>query len=134
MCCLIATLFIVIYATYKLFRHHRGQTFIENTHTRHVLITGCDSGFGNELARLLDKQGVPVFAACLTEKGAAELKKKTSSRLRVLQLDVTDQRSIHSGVEFVKRHLPKSSGKYLLVYSGARWEHFEFFFLKILMY
>jgi NADP-dependent 3-hydroxy acid dehydrogenase YdfG len=110
MCCLLLALIGILYVGYKLFQHHRGKTFIVNTHTRHVLITGCDSGFGNELARLLDKQGVPVFAACLTDKGAAELKKKTSSRLRVLQLDVTDQRSIHSGVEFVKRHLPKSSG------------------------
>ncbi|XP_048774972.1 retinol dehydrogenase 16-like [Ostrea edulis] len=115
MFCLLLALAGILYVGYKLFQHQRGKTIIENTNNRHVLITGCDSGFGNELARLLDKRGVPVFAACLTEKGTAELKKHTSSRLRVLQLDVTDQNSIHDSVEFVKRHLPKSSGLWGLV-------------------
>lgn len=116
MFCLLLALAGILYVGYKLFQHQRGKTIIENTNNRHVLITGCDSGFGNELARLLDKRGVPVFAACLTEKGAAELKKHTSSRLRVLQLDVTDQNSIHDSVEFVKRHLPKCSGNPTILY------------------
>ena len=35
---------------------------------RTVLITGCDSGFGNLLAKRLAKNGQKVFAGCLTEK------------------------------------------------------------------
>ncbi|XP_062612744.1 retinol dehydrogenase 16-like [Saccostrea cucullata] len=115
MCCLILALFVVLYVVYKVYEFHKGKTSVENKNNRYVLITGCDSGFGNALARLLDKQGVPVFAACLTEKGGTELKKHTSSRLRVLQLDVTDQKSIRNAVEFVKRHLPKSSGLWGIV-------------------
>ena len=32
-----------------------------------VLITGCDTGFGNLLAKRLANEGVTVFAACLTQ-------------------------------------------------------------------
>jgi len=32
---------------------------------RCVLVTGCDSGFGNELARRLDAYGLTVYAECL---------------------------------------------------------------------
>ncbi|XP_062258047.1 retinol dehydrogenase 1 isoform X1 [Platichthys flesus] len=72
---------------------------------RHVLITGCDSGFGNLLARQLDRKGVHVIAACLTEKGAADLAAAASSRLKTLLLDVTDSESIRRAVEFVSREV-----------------------------
>ncbi|XP_034429828.1 retinol dehydrogenase 1 isoform X1 [Hippoglossus hippoglossus] len=72
---------------------------------KHVLITGCDSGFGNLLARQLDRKGVHVIAACLTEKGAADLAAAASSRLKTLLLDVTDSESIRRAVEFVSREV-----------------------------
>lgn len=111
MCCLLLAFMLVIYIAYKIYEYQKGKTFIEKISNRYVFITGCDSGFGNDLARLLDKQGVPVIAGCMTEKGGADLKKQTSSRLRVLQIDVTDQTSIRNAVESVKRILPKSAGK-----------------------
>lgn len=37
---------------------------------RHVLITGCDTGFGNGLAHRLHQHGFFVFAACLTQEAA----------------------------------------------------------------
>ncbi|XP_063743393.1 retinol dehydrogenase 1 isoform X2 [Eleginops maclovinus] len=63
---------------------------VEGFRQKHVFITGCDSGFGNLLARQLDGKGFLVLAACLTEKGAADLAAATSSRLKTLLLDVTD--------------------------------------------
>lgn len=112
MCCLLlAFILVIIYIAYKIYEYQKGKTFIENISNRYVFITGCDSGFGNGFARLLDKQGVPVIAGCLTEKGGADLKKQTSSRLRVVQIDVTDQTSIRNAVDSVKRILPKSAGK-----------------------
>ncbi|XP_034550258.1 retinol dehydrogenase 1 [Notolabrus celidotus] len=68
---------------------------------KHVFITGCDSGFGNLLARQLDEKGVHVIAACLTERGAADLTAAASPRLKTLLLDVTDSSSIRRAVEFV---------------------------------
>ena len=37
----------------------------ENPQGRAVFITGCDTGFGNDLARRLDELGFKVFAGCL---------------------------------------------------------------------
>lgn len=72
---------------------------------KHVLITGCDSGFGNLLARQLDRSGFCVLAACLTQKGAADLSAVTSARLKSLLLDVTDSGSISRAVQFVGREV-----------------------------
>lgn len=72
---------------------------------KHVFITGCDSGFGNLLARQLDGKGLHVLAACLSEEGAADLAAATSSRLKTLLLDVTDSESIRRGVQFVSREV-----------------------------
>lgn len=49
--------------------------------TRALLITGCNSGFGYELAKDLDAVGLQVFAACLTSEGEANLTKKSSRGL-----------------------------------------------------
>ncbi|KAF3843049.1 hypothetical protein F7725_001898 [Dissostichus mawsoni] len=72
---------------------------------KHVFITGCDSGFGNLLARQLDGKGLHVLAACLSEEGAADLAAATSSRLKTLLLDVTDSESIRRGAQFVSREV-----------------------------
>lgn len=80
----------------------RDSFSVDSLAQRHVLITGCDSGFGNLLARQLDLRGVPVIAGCFTEKGAADLTALASSRLKTLQLNVTDSASIKKAVEAVK--------------------------------
>ncbi|KAM9346837.1 retinol dehydrogenase 1 [Symphorus nematophorus] len=72
---------------------------------KHVFITGCDSGFGNLLARQLDGRGFNIVAACLTEKGAADLAAAASPRLKTLLLDVTDGASIRKAVEFVSKEV-----------------------------
>lgn len=72
---------------------------------KHVFITGCDSGFGNLLARQLDGKGFRVIAACLTGKGAADLAAVASPRLKTLLLNVTDSASIRKAVEFVSEEV-----------------------------
>lgn len=54
------------------------------------MITGCDTGFGNMLAKRLDKDGVKVFAGCLTESGAQKLKSETSDQLVQMLIFVLD--------------------------------------------
>lgn len=78
---------------------------VESFNQKYVLITGCDSGFGNLLARQLDGKGFPVIAACLTEKGAADLTAAASPRLKTLLLNVTDGASVRKAVEFVSREV-----------------------------
>lgn len=72
---------------------------------KYVFITGCDSGFGNLLAKTLDRKGFHVIAACLTEKGAADLAAAASPRLKTLLLNVTDGASIRRAVEFVSKEV-----------------------------
>jgi NAD(P)-dependent dehydrogenase (short-subunit alcohol dehydrogenase family) len=72
---------------------------------------GCDSGFGHELAKRLDKLGVTVFAGCLFPEGvgANELKSACSNRLHILHLDVTSEDHIQNAVTDVKNSLGEKS-------------------------
>ncbi|XP_073519465.1 retinol dehydrogenase 16-like isoform X2 [Phyllobates terribilis] len=84
-----------------LYRRYRYGLILENLTDKYVFITGCDSGFGNLLAKQLDKRGMKVLAACLTDKGVEELKKETSTRLQTILLDVTDSQSVSAAAEWV---------------------------------
>lgn len=77
---------------------------VSHLQDKYVFITGCDSGFGNLLARQLDLRGLRVLAACLTEKGAEQLRGKTSDRLETVILDVTSTESIAAATQWVKEH------------------------------
>uniref|UniRef100_A0A8C8RPG5 Retinol dehydrogenase 16 n=1 Tax=Pelusios castaneus TaxID=367368 RepID=A0A8C8RPG5_9SAUR len=87
---------------YYLRRWYRERQTVDNLQDKYVLITGCDSGFGNLLARQLDVRGLRVLAACLTEKGAEQLRKATSERLQTVILDVTSTDSIAAATAWVK--------------------------------
>ncbi|KAM9319931.1 retinol dehydrogenase 7-like [Gastrophryne carolinensis] len=96
-------LLLVVLGLIFLYRWHRQSQMLEDLTDKYVFITGCDSGFGNLLAKQLDKRGMKVMAACLTEKGAENLKKEVSSRLQTVILDVTDSRSVNSAAEWVSQ-------------------------------
>uniref|UniRef100_A0ABM5FNF0 17-beta-hydroxysteroid dehydrogenase type 6-like n=1 Tax=Pogona vitticeps TaxID=103695 RepID=A0ABM5FNF0_9SAUR len=87
---------------YFLRRWYRERQTVEKLTEKYVFITGCDSGFGNLLARQLDTRGMQVLAACLTQKGAEELEKATSGRLKTTILDVTSTESVATAMEWVK--------------------------------
>jgi len=72
-----------------------------------VLITGCDSGFGNLLARKLDAAGFRVFACCLFPQGsgAKQLTADCSSKLRIVKLDVTSDEDVDAAYEHIKQGL-----------------------------
>src|SRR3982751_5230628 len=61
-----------------------------------VLITGCSSGYGLETARYFHSQGWHVVATMRTPR---EDVLRSSERLRVLALDVTNARSIAEALE-----------------------------------
>uniref|UniRef100_A0A8C5MF11 Uncharacterized protein n=1 Tax=Leptobrachium leishanense TaxID=445787 RepID=A0A8C5MF11_9ANUR len=90
------SLLVVVLVLLFLYRWYRQSQILENLSDKYVFITGCDSGFGNLLARQLDRRGMRVLAACLTEKGAEDLKQETSSRLQTVILDVTDNKNVSS--------------------------------------
>ncbi|KAL1247942.1 hypothetical protein QQF64_023318 [Cirrhinus molitorella] len=79
------------------------------TQNKAVLITGCDSGFGHDLARSLDSAGMRVFAGVLDEHspGALELKKAASPNLTVLQLDITNSSQITQAHQYIQSQTGK---------------------------
>ncbi|XP_015284887.1 PREDICTED: 17-beta-hydroxysteroid dehydrogenase type 6-like [Gekko japonicus] len=93
----------VLLVLYFFRRWYRERQTVENLTQKYVFITGCDTGFGNLLARQLDLKGMRVLAACLTQKGAKELEKATSDRLKTTILDVTSTESVVAAAEWVKR-------------------------------
>uniref|UniRef100_A0A8C5MIL5 Uncharacterized protein n=1 Tax=Leptobrachium leishanense TaxID=445787 RepID=A0A8C5MIL5_9ANUR len=94
-------LLLVVLMLTILYRWHRQSQILQTLSDKYVLITGCDTGFGNLLAKQLDRRGMRVLAACLTEKGAVDLKTETSSRLQTVILDVTDSQSVSSAAKWV---------------------------------
>ncbi|ELV09251.1 retinol dehydrogenase 16 isoform X1 [Tupaia chinensis] len=91
---------------YYLLRWYRERQVVGQLRDKFVFITGCDSGFGNLLARQLDMRGQRVLAACLTEKGAEQLRRQTSDRLEeTVTRDVTKTESIAAAAQWVKEHV-----------------------------
>lgn len=92
---------LVVLGLLFLYRWYRQSLILDNLTGKYVFITGCDTGFGNILAKNLDRRGMRVLAACLGETGAENLKKETSSRLQTVILNVTDSESVSSAAKWV---------------------------------
>ncbi|XP_023285659.1 retinol dehydrogenase 7-like [Seriola lalandi dorsalis] len=87
---------------FYLYRWVRELPRVSDKGSKYVYITGCDSGFGNLLARHLDKKGFRVIAACFTEKGEEDLKKSCSRSLITTHLDVRSKDSIAKVAAMIK--------------------------------
>ena len=70
-----------------------------------VLVTGCDTGFGNQIAYRLDQLGFHVYAGVLFPDGdgAKQLQQKCSKRLKILKMDVTKPEEVKNVVEQIKQ-------------------------------
>ena len=95
----------VLGGLYYLLRWYRERQVVSHLRDKFVFITGCDSGFGNLLARQLDLRGLRVLAGCLTEQGAEQLRNQTSDRLQTVILDVTKTESVAAASEWVKERV-----------------------------
>lgn len=108
-CCWPVWVFWII-VLYKLVDYLIRKPFISGRKDKHILVTGCDTGFGHELAKRLDKAGVTVWAGCLTERGEDELRKVCTASLRTVPLNVADPKSVRQAYEVVKAGLPPGTG------------------------
>jgi len=105
---------LLFFFFYKLLDYVLHQPRVDNYAGRYIFITGCDRGFGYNLALRLHGLGCHVFAGCFTEKGETELKKVNSERLCPVPLDVTNHNSIQKAFELVSNNL-QSAG-------NCKWE------------
>ena len=83
-----------------------------------VLVTGCDTGIGHELARHLESIGFTVFACCLdtSSEGAQRLRMAAGARLTLVNMDVRSEEQVRQAVMFVRENMPKGAeGLYALV-------------------
>lgn len=71
-----------------------------------ILISGCDTGFGNMLATRMAKKGYRVFAGCLfpDKENAIELGKR-SERIHIIGMDVTSDKSMEQARKEVEEKL-----------------------------
>ena len=60
--------FVLLVPVYYLLRYFWELLELDNLENRAVFVTGCDSGFGRALTIKLAKNGLPVFAGCLTKE------------------------------------------------------------------
>lgn len=72
-----------------------------------VYITGCDSGFGKDLAFDFAELGFHVFAACLTEAGVNQF--SDTAKIKAIQVDVTQQKDVDNAVKIVTDWLNEES-------------------------
>ncbi len=77
-----------------------------------ILVTGCDSGFGKALATTLGEKGWKVYAACLTDVGAAAL--AAAANVSPVRMDVTQQAEVDAAVARIAGEHPEK-GLYALV-------------------
>jgi NAD(P)-dependent dehydrogenase (short-subunit alcohol dehydrogenase family) len=71
-----------------------------------VLITGASRGIGEATALRLDELGFRVFAGVRTDLAGQSLRKKGSTSITPVHLDVTDPKSISSAVATIEEHGP----------------------------
>ncbi|KAM3608488.1 uncharacterized protein V6R79_026352 [Siganus canaliculatus] len=89
-------------ALWYVYRWLKESRRVGNNEDKYVYITGCDSGFGNLLAKRLDQLRFCVIAGCYTEKGEVELKKIASDRLTTVHVDVSDSESVSKAAARIK--------------------------------
>lgn len=100
-------------AVWYLYRWYKESERVSDKGNKYVYITGCDSGFGNTLAKYLDKLGFRVIAGCYTENGEIALKKVSSERLTTVSLDVTKSDSVKKVADFIKTHVGEKGELFL---------------------
>ncbi|KAL3195128.1 hypothetical protein MRX96_045748 [Rhipicephalus microplus] len=104
---IIGSTWIAVTLSYALSRFVWARVFVTEVsgEGKAVLITGCDTGFGNRLVKRLSRKGFLVFASCLhfNSPGASDL--KGFSNVNVLELDVTKQEQVDKAFITIKKHL-----------------------------
>ncbi len=85
----------LLYSAYSKYQYSR-MLFPnkESRSNKAVLITGCDTGFGNVLAKQLDGLGYKVIATCLKKESCARLNEGLSKNSLTFVMDVTNVKQV----------------------------------------
>merc|ERR1712000_111749 len=98
---------------------------------KYVLITGCDTGFGNMISKRLQGLGANVISGCLTEKGKANLQKEADAsgsegKVFAILMDVTKDESVEKALIEIKK-IVGSNGLHAIINNAGvlRGEFFD---------
>ncbi|XP_054165117.1 D-beta-hydroxybutyrate dehydrogenase, mitochondrial-like [Oppia nitens] len=93
------------------------------SYKRAVLVTGCDSGFGNALAQTLNEHGFRVYATVLDTNSDGAKKLATSGRFdgmtTVLRMDVTNDEEVNAVYEQIAKELQQNGEQLWAVVNNA---------------
>lgn len=111
---LFVALVVIIKAVYQKLTFRRIDT--EN---KFVFVTGCDTGFGNAVARRLSGEGFSVFAGCydLDGPGASKLKSEYSD-IQIIKIDITNDDSVNSAFKEIEKTV-QDKGLWALINNAA---------------
>ena len=120
----------IIYIVYKAIQYLMSLPSIPDLESRYIFVTGCDTGFGNAVAKKFDSMGCHVIAGCLTESGEIELRKSCSDKLHTVSIDVTQHDNVLQAFEKVKSILPQEKGEaYFYIYVVICFRSFIKFYI-----
>jgi len=92
-------LFVLTVCKLLLYLTGFGSSRIKNKKELAVVVTGCDRGFGLDIALGLEERGFHVFAGCLSTESFAQFKDRAN--ITPVQLDVTKEEEIKASVKVV---------------------------------
>lgn len=98
--CFIISFIGLVYVAYRVYQHFFPTPDI-NPNNKYVLISGCDTGFGHDLAVELDKKGFNVLAGIYNPYNKDSLTEQLSSRATIFKLDITRQEDIDAAYEMI---------------------------------
>ena len=96
---MLAIMFLLL-ACYLIYRRFSSSAKI-TPHGKYVLISGCDSGFGQRLAIELDRQGYHVLAGVFIPNSVISLTAKLSTNASIFRLDITKPDDIETAYDLV---------------------------------
>ena len=99
-------IFLVVLAFFFIFLRGIYRSFFPlpniDVRGKYVLISGCDSGFGRELAIQLDQKGVHVFAGVFNSSNESSLRSILSQQATVFSLNITQPSDIDHAYDLVR--------------------------------
>ncbi|CAF1306120.1 unnamed protein product [Adineta steineri] len=93
---------ILLWIIYRVYQYYFPTPNID-PNGKYVLISGCDTGFGYQLAIELDHKGFHVLAGVYLQDNIISLQNKLSFNATVFQLDITNQNSIDTAFDIVTK-------------------------------
>ncbi|XP_054165116.1 11-beta-hydroxysteroid dehydrogenase type 2-like [Oppia nitens] len=103
----------------KIRKYYNNNKFV-TSYKRPVLITGCDSCFGNALAQTLNEHGFRVYATVLdTDSDGAKKLARFDGMTTVLRMDETNDEEVNAIYEQIAKELQQNGEQLWAVVNNA---------------